>query len=715
MKRRLPVFFLCHIYLTFVVSSSVFAEQVGEWLLDGNANMATGSGYSGLWTTLGNGSQAGTVAPRYTFEGLFGRKVYDFYGQTANDKSCLFLGNFPTISATASDTSISDFTLSGWVFCETTPNAISDGKQGIIWGARYPDDSNGLNFMKLQIATSAYNTGDSNSYLNVPRTENEWHYIQITKSGNTITGYVDGTVTSSSNTATGTMNPLLFGLGGDVQTARSGNTTSEEYSSGKLSQFHIDNEAVNAQQAKIAYYTAKNTLANAFRSTSQTTTVVDDFDANTLNSRWTKDLSTGFGNDTIPPEGSFQANVQDGLLVLSGGNTGSQYWVGGAVVSDRDTIYTASERNEMVVSVDRIFAERSGGSWPQSRAALILTPEGASNWKNGNNYFMFSDVENNSNGLWGYNDRYSAGSDPYINDTETGTRIGFNTESLENANMAIKHDGTYASLYVNGELISRRAIGFDTFYLSLGAFTRETDTTTRTTFDNLTVTQRNATTVPVSQAALRDTFEGATLQDWHTTGNVTQGMGVLQLRGNAIATSLLQPIASDANFTISVERDSMKNTTGTTAGIKILSEDAWFSIFQENTALGSTWGIAWENLNLTFQADEETLFTGTSGNEYFLPSDVLKRQILLESLWLEDENAMEMTLSLDDLAYTFRIEDWEAALNVQLFSIGNGAYAGFDNFRLSGQEVPEPTTWGLLLLGGILLGFRQYKHQFSHT
>ncbi|MDO5113161.1 MAG: LamG domain-containing protein, partial [Planctomycetia bacterium] len=693
-----------------VISSPAHGERVGEWLLDGNAEMAAGSGHSGLWATLGDGTQAGTIAPRYTFDGLFGRKVYDFHGQTTDDKSCIYLGNFPTITATATDNSISDFTISAWVLCETTPNTYSNGKQGIIWGARYPNDADGYNFMKLKIVTSDYNTGDSSAGLSVPRSENEWHYISITKSGSTMTAYVDGVQTGTNSGATGQMNPLLFGLGGDVQNARNGNTASEEFSSGKLSEFRIDNDAMTAQQAKIAYYTAKNTLANAFRVPSQTTTIVDNFDADTLHSRWTKDLTTGYGGGNVS-EGYFTADVQDGLLVLSGGNTGEEYWRGGAVVSDKGTTYTASEANEVVVSVDRMFVERSGTS-PQARAALILTPEGATNWKNGNNYFMFSNVE--PSGSWGYNDNSSAGSDPYI-DGENGSRTlnGFTSRSLENANMAIKHDGTYASLYVNGELITRRAIGFDEFYVSLGAFSRETDTTSTVSFDNLAVAQRNATTVPVSNATLRDTFDGETIQGWQTSGNVTQGYGVLQMRGDATANALLQPIASQADFTVSVDRDSMKNTVGTTAGLKLFSDDAWLSIFQENTALGSSWGIAWENLNMRFQVDEDTLFTGTSGNELILPSDVLKHQILLESLWLEEENAMEITLSIDDLTYSFRIEDWDAALYAQLFSTGTGAYAGFDNFRLSGTDVPEPTTWGLLLLGGILLGFQKFRQKFS--
>ncbi|MDO4585380.1 MAG: LamG domain-containing protein, partial [Planctomycetia bacterium] len=699
-----------YIYMIFVISSPAHGERVGEWLLDGNAEMAAGSGHSGLWATLGDGTQAGKIAPRYTFDGLFGRKVYDFHGQTTDDKSCIYLGNFPTITATATDNSISDFTISAWVLCETTPNTYSNGKQGIIWGARYPDDADGYNFMKLMIATSSYNTGDSSAGLSVPRSENEWHYISITKSGSTMTAYVDGVQTGTNSGARGQMNPLLFGLGGDVQNARNGYTTSEEFSSGKLSEFRIDNNAMTAQQAKIAYYTAKNTLANAFRVPSQTTTIVDNFDADTLHSRWTKDLTTGYGGGNVS-EGYFTADVQDGLLVLSGGNTGEEHWRGGAVVSDKGTTYTASEANEVVVSVDRMFVERSGTS-PQARAALILTPEGATNWKNGTNYFMFSDVE--SSGSWGYNDNSSAGSDPYIYH-EDGTRTlnGFRTGYLENANMAIKHDGTYASLYVNGELITRRAIGFDEFYVSLGAFSREKDTTSTVSFDNLAVAQRNATTVPVSNATLRDTFDGETIQGWQTSGNVTQGYGVLQMRGDATANALLQPIASQADFTVSVDRDSMKNTVGTTAGLKLFSDDAWLSIFQENTALGSSWGIAWENLNMRLQVDEDTLFTGTSGNELILPSDVLKHQILLESLWLEEENVMEMTLSIDDLTYSFRIEDWDAALYAQLFSTGTGAYAGFDNFRLSGTDVPEPTTWGLLLLGGILLGFQKFRQKFS--
>lgn len=725
MKRGHSVFSPCHIYIyiymIFVISSPAHGERVGEWLLDGNAEMVAGSGHSGLWATLGDGTQAGKIAPRYTFDGLFGRKVYDFHGQTTDDKSCIYLGNFPTITATATDNSISDFTISAWVLSETSPYGDNpDYTQGIIWGARYPDNADGsYNFMKLMIASLTYATGKSGSGLNVSRSQNEWHYISITKSESTMTAYVDGVRTGINSSVTGQMNPLLFGLGGDVQTARNENTTSGEYSSGKLSEFRIDNDAMTAQQAKIAYYTAKNTLANAFRVPSQTTTIVDNFDADALHSRWTKDLTTGYGGGNAT-EGYFTADVQDGLLVLSGGNTGEQYWRGGAVVSDKGTTYTASEANEVVVSVDRMFVERTGTS-PQARAALILTPEGATNWKNGTNYFMFSDVE--PSGSWGYNDNSSAGTDPWIDgengyiDDENGSRTlnGFRTGYLENANMAIKHDGTYASLYVNGELITRRAIGFDEFYVSLGAFSREKDTIGTVSFDNLAVAQRNATTVPVSSATLRDTFDGETIQGWQTSGNVTQGYGVLQMRGNATANALLQPIASQADFTVSVDRDSMKNTVGTTAGLKLFSEDAWLSIFQENTALGSSWGIAWENLNMRFQVDEDTFFTGTSGNELILPSDVLKHQILLESLWLEEENAMEMTLSIDDLAYSFRIEDWDAALYAQLFTTGAGAYAGFDNFRLSGKEVPEPTTWGLLLLGGMLLGFLKFRQKFSRA
>ncbi|MDO4575707.1 MAG: PEP-CTERM sorting domain-containing protein, partial [Planctomycetia bacterium] len=428
-----------------------------------------------------------------------------------------------------------------------------------------------------------------------------------------------------------------------------------------------------------------------------------------FNQRLRYPFPTGFGSGGNAPADNYQAEVQDGMLVLSGGNTGVQYWCGGAVVSDKGTTYTASETNEVVISVDRVSAERLNNSG-QARAALILTPEGATSWRNGNNCFMFSDIE--PAGSWGYNDRSNFSSDPCIdNEDGTSTLNGYRTGAMDNVNMTIKHDGTYASLYVNGELITRRAIGFDEFYVSLGGFTRETTTSATISFDNLIVSQRNATTVPVSSATLHDTFDGNTISGWQTSGDVTQGYGVLQMQGDATANATLHPIASQADFTISVDRDSMKSLEGTSAGIKIFSDDAWFSIFQQGTSLGNSWGIAWDNLDMTFWVNDDVMFTGTSGNELFLPGDVLKHQIMLESDWVEEENAMKLTLSIDNLTYSFRIEDWDAALQAQLFSTGTGAYAGFDNFRLSGQEVPEPATWGLLLLGGILLGFRKYRQK----
>jgi MYXO-CTERM domain-containing protein len=62
------------------------------------------------------------------------------------------------------------------------------------------------------------------------------------------------------------------------------------------------------------------------------------------------------------------------------------------------------------------------------------------------------------------------------------------------------------------------------------------------------------------------------------------------------------------------------------------------------------------------------------------------------------DSGTDFTLSLDSNEYTFSTNWDPSGVYTSLYALGTNAYIGFDDFAVSGSEVPEPATWALALL-----------------
>ena len=197
---------------------SVSADTlVGFWNFDGTTHleMTPGAGHAGDWANLTNGTIFGSGVT-FVEDDILGSTVAKF-----TNAGGIKVGTFPLISAGSPD-----FSFSAYVQNQESTNDV-------IMGNRYPDAGGGYNFFKVTKNKLEYQIGGSNHSTEYGLlVGSEWEHIAVTREGNTLNYYVNGSLISTKAMTVDMKAPIQFGLGGD-----SANNT--EYWTGLMDSFSV--------------------------------------------------------------------------------------------------------------------------------------------------------------------------------------------------------------------------------------------------------------------------------------------------------------------------------------------------------------------------------------------------------------------------------------------------------------------------------------------
>lgn len=643
----------------------------------------------GTWSDSG----AVNVRPGRTDSGI--SRVFDAalgsYVTQYSGGGFIRLGTLPDL------TQETDYSISFYVSNSAATDAdqiIVGNRSGVSGG-----EKGNYNFCKIRPSSTAYCPQSKIWSIGYPVLSSDWSLVQMVKSDSTLSVFVNGTKKGSMDLANGgtyqTLYSATVNLGGD-----SYGSGGENWTNGKLDQVQIFNHALTTEEVAAQYQTFTNRKAyaqsptevravNLMAAQPASTRILDTFDGDALSTNvWTVE-PRGLNAAEDP---GFAASVADGHLVLSGTAT-TQHWRGVSVKSNET--FTASAGNEVTVSVGRVALSYS----PSATGAR------SSLWLVGENGKFVHFAQNKENGpLWSYN----------LNDVDAGgegmklAKSGTTwSNSLDYHEMTIKHDGKSAWLYVDGELLGIADVSFTQFAVRLTGTSRAIGDQVTAVFDHPTVTQRSGLPAP---AEIRDTFANEQLNSiWQTTGTVSgyssatlgklndgtvgKRPEILVMRGESEARYGM-PYENLGSLTFSVDRDSMKNVSGTTSGLKLLgsSDENYLSLAQNSDG---EWNLSWGS-DLALSDATGTL----TGDQLLTTTDSFTKQLMFS---LEDGanagDAQKLTVSIDAESFIFAVEGLSDALSASLFTTGANAYAGFDDFGVTGTQLPEPAAWLLLVLG----------------
>ncbi|MDO5114437.1 MAG: LamG-like jellyroll fold domain-containing protein, partial [Planctomycetia bacterium] len=473
----------------------------------------------------------------------------------------------------------------------------------------------GYNFIKVMSTELGYGANNSikNELFNTGSplpTDGTWVQCTVTKVGNRITYYQNGVSVGSITTAN-TMQANDFSFGGDWN-------QKIERAAGKLSDVRVYDTGMSATQVRNLYNIYRESYLDgaAARMSSDTLKLYDNFHSGIDSDRWSV-VNRGLESSGV---GTFSASVNaDGQLVLEGVMDSTAGTWDGVCLQTKDTYSATAGEEEIVIHVKRFSLEEVEPNSTGVRSGIYLRDSLGK-------YFLFAqntEIGSGGNYGWTYNVDIGGGGN--------GTRY----TDLGYHDVALKYDGSQVFMYLDGQLVGSTAMTLGEFSVSLMASARAAqgqystvNDAVKAVFDTPTITYRNIANIPVSTAQLQDTFSGNTLSEaWKSTGTATVGNGVLRLT-NASDATFQMPYYSNEDFTISVNRDSMRITPGATSGLKLVSEDgAWLSVFQSGTT--GEWFLEWNGMDLAFNGAASL----NSGSESLLTTDWMTHQILLDSVF----------------------------------------------------------------------------------
>ena len=716
MKRHIPLSFLILtflglFFLSIFGASIVFAEAV-VWNFNNADNRLklTGSDVSGTaWSQLTDGKEAASANKNaadyisYVFDPVLGSSVVQF---SENNKdavgAAIQLGEFPGIaknsSSIADNFPVSDFTISFWAKTSNTA-----GNRTMIGWRYFQGDHN---FMKVDGGSLQYYTtlnGGNLLGIGLMSGGDQWHYYSITKSNETLTTYRDGAKVGNGST-TGNMQSAKFGIGGDPY-------NTNELWNGSLDDITISSTALTEEQIKSEYVSLVNAVkpGAGLNDISHTTTILDDFNiANqtivqsasiAADSKWKgsgiewKTINKGLESTGAS---DISASVKDGQLVISGTATGGAPWRG--ITLQTQETYTASKDNIVIFSVDKVSLEKAGD---HARASIWMFSEN-------NKYVQFGQNTEAEN-KYTYNNCNTGGGDP----TSIVTPLN------EVNTMTLKHDGSNVWMYVDGQLAGITAVNFDTFSLMVTGMSRSYNSgnnTVKAVFDNASLSVIESSKWQTPSIEITDSFDSAASEsDWKLTdASVDNTFGFLKMANSGQAT-YKTPYSFVNDFDIRVVRETM-NPGVTTGGLQVDSDSGdQLRVYQCGNG---NWVLDWDGLDVTNlqylpEGEEPIELTIENNNALLYSGDLFTSQILLDSTAIDLGESI-FDLYLNDRHFQFSASGLEGIFQASLFGTGNNGNLYFNNFGIRAQDVPEPSTWALLILGALGLVSWRYHDRRSN-
>ncbi|MDO4857245.1 MAG: hypothetical protein Q4A17_04800 [Thermoguttaceae bacterium] len=356
--------------------------------------------------------------------------------------------------------------------------------------------------------------------------------------------------------------------------------------------------------------------------------------------------------------------------------------------------YEATPENPLIFSVDRLSLDFSTTN---ARSSIWLM-------KDTDHYIHFSQNTENQN-RWTYNVDSTGGGSSFNYDDD----LGFH-------NMALKYDGTNIWMYADGKLVgtATSTMGSDVSLIINGQSWGTNDTNgvgyVNVLFDSAQLIRPGA---PQTEVPITCDFSDGSLDGWNKTGSgsaftqktetnysvapatsIVKNLGLLGITDTADVQWHEKYALNDLQ--VAVVRDSMDfSSPNTEGGLKLtsLNGQEYVTVSQRDDG---NWALAWEGLTVTGLAKDGTpiAFSGNSADLYL--GDYFQTQVVMSAE--ATETGTDFTLKLDSNEYTFST-DWDPnGVVASLFAVGTNAYVGFDNFAITGSEVPEPAAWALALL-----------------
>ena len=703
------------ILFTFTFIMSARAELVAVWNFDGETGLekTAGTDSTGFWNELTDGTRY--VADNNdsfvtrVFDDVRQSYVWKFTPENNSKGGFIKLGMIPQLGTDPSSTTqASDFTISLWV--KSDPDIYSTGSYGtnLIFGDRnaYGGYTNTYNFFK--VTPSGLEYVNSNSTNDIKRTNpgissttDAWQYVTITKAGTTIQAYLNGNAVGTPADVTGvTLESVELKLAGEA-------VTNENWP-GSLDQVAVHNSALTAAQVKDAYnisLSEPTALKRAGQVAAGNGKITNLSDFNTSSQPLTKGQTWTQGDGAITwnvkefglenRSGAWHSNIEgaivggeeygttNNVLKISGtfGESTSYHWTGVGLQST--STYEATPENPLIFSVDRLSLDFSTTN---ARSSIWLM-------KDTDHYIHFSQNTENQN-RWTYNVDSTGGGSSFNYDDD----LGFH-------NMALKYDGTNIWMYADGKLVGKTSsstLGKDVYLIingqSWGSNSATAQGYVNVLFDSAQVIRPVAaqTAVPV----VCD-FSDGTTNGWNVTGSGTASTkmnttntGKLSINGTADAQ---WPTKYDLNgLQAAVVRDSFDfSSPQTEGGLKIasLNGQEYITVSQRDDG---NWALAWEGLTVTGIEKDGTPITITGNSADLYLGDFFQTQMVVSAE--ATDSGTDFTLSLDSNEYTFSTNWDPSGVYTSLYALGTNAYIGFDDFAVSGSEVPEPAAWALALL-----------------
>ena len=699
------------ILFTFTFIMSARAELVAVWNFDGETGLekTAGTDSTGFWNELTDGTRY--VADNNdsfvtrVFDSTRQSSVWKFTPESNSKGGFIKLGMIPTLGnlEEGQENMASDFTISMWVKFDTSIYNSGYGTT-LIFG----DRNNGVspyNFFKvtpsgLEYVHSASVDDIKRANTGLNTSTDAWQHLTVTKQGPTIQTYLNGKAVANTNVTGVVLDSLELKLGGEA--------TSAENWPGSLDQVAVHNSALTAAQVKDAYnisLSEPTALKRAGQVAAGNGKITNLSDFNTNSQPLTKGQTWTQGDGAITwnvkefglenRSGAWHSNIEgaivggeeygttNNVLKISGtfGESTSYHWTGVGLQSA--STYEATPENPLIFSVDRLSLDFSTTN---ARSSIWLM-------KDTDHYIHFSQNTENQN-RWTYNVDSTGGGSSFNYDDD----LGFH-------NMALKYDGTNIWMYADGKLVgktSSSSLGKDVYLVingqSWGSNSATAQGYVNVLFDSAQVIRPVAaqTAVPV----VCD-FSDGTTNGWNVTGSGTASTkmnttntGKLSINGTADAQ---WPTKYDLNgLQAAVVRDSFDfSSPQTEGGLKIasLNGQEYITVSQRDDG---NWALAWEGLTVTGIEKDGTPITITGNSADLYLGDFFQTQMVVSAE--ATDSGTDFTLSLDSNEYTFSTNWDPSGVYTSLYALGTNAYIGFDDFAVSGSEVPEPAAWALALL-----------------
>ena len=657
-------------------ASTARAGLVGLWRLDQTAGtVAPNSASGGTDGTLYNGA---TVAngPTWTYNADRGL-ILSFDG----GDDFVDAGTIPALGLT------DDFTWTFWARANQGPNSeviLGNRKDAANTDAGGWVKFTGANFeFRGTVPTTIHN---NLNYPDIP-SGGPWIHHAVVKTGNQLQYYRDG-VPDVSMTITAQTVSQPFYFGGDKYT--------ERYNVW-LDDVAIFDQALSQSQVQ----TIMGGDFSAFGAASPTG-MSDAFDGTSLDT--TKWAVFDRGLQYTGDSGYDPPSVGGGTLTL-GGTTNHTYW-GGKSVRSTDA-FQVPEGGEVKFDVDRVSLTGSGTAYRSSM------------WMYADATHFHHFAQNIGENGWQYN--YNDGTDPVAR--EGGGVNLSRVDSLDTDggqhSMTLVHDGAFVKMFLDGHWIGSQAAGFDQFQVMLTGQARASGDTVQAEFDNAAVSTR------VYDNPIYDDFNSGTIGSgkWRVIAKGLENQGVqgsmtatvengeLLIQGSTgaqywhgLTLQNVLTMSPDAPATFAVDRDTVirGGSSAVRTGVWVWADDDHFLFFGQN--LGENgWQYNYE--------DGSGVGSPTGGGVNIGALDYLDGDEgpheLKVSVYPDGSGALVVDMFLDggtpvatqsfnnwgDLRYHFMLSAMPRAS-------GDTVFAAFDNVQM---QVPEPSTWLLLALGGLAL------------